>query len=279
MNFQYFTPAIIFSFLLHLCIILLMAIKHPAPSSQMSEKIREKYIPLRTVGVRKGQKLFNQKIPLGNSEMQQTGTAKISKANKASSSIPTPNTGPTSTKLSAKKKRLTTNSSKILRNIKVTPQEIEQLQKIKYSTLNKYGPAIRNLPIMRKSGFYFKFVPTKGIPEDELNSIEKIFYSFQKRTYQSYVSSLLSNYNELLTSRPYIEKTLFTKKQVLTGRMVIDDQGNILRIKFIQTSDNDNLQKLFENTLTDINTIPNPPKQLLRDSNELNIYFQLIISD
>jgi hypothetical protein len=243
------------------------------------------------VGEPNGQKLFSQKLPRGNSpSVKQTilkKQQKITLLSPASSKILqqhkriaklkklAPTLTPSLQKLSIK----TTPIAKQQATDSITHRETQQLQRIRQATLQKMSPTIRNSPAIQKSGFFFKFVPPQGIPEDELNSIEKIFYSFQKRTYHSYITSLISTYYKMLTEKPYIEKNLFTKNERLSGRISIDIDGNITRVKFIQTSQSSDIQQLFENTLLGIRNLPNPPKELLQGGDELNIYFQLIIAN
>ncbi len=261
MKIQSVTIPIILSCLIHICIIILLSINNNVSPSFLGQDVPKKtYIPLKTVGIKNGKPLFSEKNPEKQNHRNKTTLSQLTppiKTDQQKQIAPTP----------------------IKRAPSISPQKINQLQKVRKLALSQYSSEIRNQDIIKKTGFFFKFVPPKGIPEDELNSIEKIFYGFQKRTYQAYVSSLLSHYATLLTQRPYVEKTIFKKKQQLTGRIAIDIDGNITSVKFIQSSDNNDIQSLFEKTLVGIRSLPNPPKELLQGGEELRIYFQLIISD
>ena len=84
----------------------------------------------------------------------------------------------------------------------------------------------------------------------------------------------------MLLSRPQIRKMLRnSEKQVMAGKMVFDEKGNILKIKIIRSSPQDDFQSLFEESLRNIHKIPNPPQGLLSNEKELTLYYQLIIND
>ena len=123
-----------------------------------------------------------------------------------------------------------------------------------------------------------RFDPPRGVEPDELNDAEKIFWSFKKRVYQTFASSLMSTYGRLLLNRPQIKKSLKrVRNHAVAGKMVFDEKGNVLRIKIVHPSDQDEIQLLFEQSLHNIHKIPNPPKGLLYDK-ELTLYYQLIIN-
>ena len=132
---------------------------------------------------------------------------------------------------------------------------------------------------LRQTDLSIRFEPPEGVSEDELNDAEKTFWSFQKRVYQTYASSVLSTYQQLRLSRPQIQKALKkVNNHVIAGKMVFDEKGNIVRIKMIHPSEYDDLQTLFERSLRNINKIPNPPRGLLSERKELTLYYQLIIN-
>ena len=131
---------------------------------------------------------------------------------------------------------------------------------------------------LKQSNLSIQFEPPEGVSEDELNDAEKTFWSFKKRAYQTYASSLLRTYRQLTQSQPQIKNTLKkVRNHVIAGKMVFDEKGNVLRIRIIQPSDRDEIQLLFEQSLRNIHKIPNPPKGLLSDK-ELTLYYQLIIN-
>ena len=126
----------------------------------------------------------------------------------------------------------------------------------------------------------FSFEVPEGVSEDELNSAEKIFYSFQRRTFRSYLHSFASAYMQMAQNRPYLlqQEAYLKAREKMTGKVTFDLHGNIIAIKFIQGAENKDLQELFENTLKGIKSLPNPPKALLQENQEFAIYYQLNIN-
>jgi len=129
----------------------------------------------------------------------------------------------------------------------------------------------------RRTSFNIDFISPEGVREDELNSMEKMFYSFQKRTYLTYFNSFIKNYNRLSKLRPTLEKAVQTENHVLTGRVTYDSLGHIVAIKILKWSSNDHIQELFDDTLKDL-VLPNPPVALVKNK-EFSIYFQLVFND
>jgi len=130
---------------------------------------------------------------------------------------------------------------------------------------------------LNHADFNLAFSPPEGVPKDELNSFEKMFFSFQKRTYLSYLSSFIKTYNQLLISKPNLQKELTGNTHRLTGRIIFDNQGNIISIKITKWSQSDEIQQLFEDTLKEIRSVPNPPKAIVQNG-QFYIYYQLNIN-
>jgi multidrug efflux pump subunit AcrB len=135
-----------------------------------------------------------------------------------------------------------------------------------------------NATILRKTGFNMQLEPPEGVSQDELNSMEKIFYSFQKRTFQNYVGSFLKTYRQLLINRPSVKPTIENDLHRLTARVIFDKEGHIVSIKILRSSHSDDIHNLFEKTLKDIRKLPNPPKDLLSKKGQFTIYYQLNIN-
>ncbi len=131
---------------------------------------------------------------------------------------------------------------------------------------------------LSNKGFNVQFDPPEGIPEDELNSVEKIFYSFQKRTYETYLNSFLKTYYGNLTTNPALKKDLTSQRHRLNARVQFDREGNIVSVKILKSSESDSVHKLFETTLDQMRSIPNPPKDLLGKDGNFTIYYSLYIN-
>ncbi|GAB4011104.1 MAG: hypothetical protein Fur0010_04880 [Bdellovibrio sp.] len=157
-----------------------------------------------------------------------------------------------------------------------------QILKERKETLeNDYAREIGVSPddqrFLKSTGFNIDFTPPEGVSEDELNTMEKIYYSFQKRTFYAYVNSFIKSYNATEIKRPQLRKVLESERHTLTGRITFDEEGNIVAIKILQSSPNDDIHMLFEETLKGIQRLPNPPRDLIKDG-EITIYYQLRIN-
>ncbi|CBW27438.1 putative exported protein [Halobacteriovorax marinus SJ] len=131
---------------------------------------------------------------------------------------------------------------------------------------------------LSNKGFNVQFDPPEGIPEDELNSVEKIFYSFQKRTYETYLNSFLKTYYNNLTANPNLRNDLSSQRHRLNARVQFDKNGHILSVKILKSSNSDSVHDLFETTLDAMRSIPNPPKDLLGKDGNFTIYYSLYIN-
>jgi len=143
--------------------------------------------------------------------------------------------------------------------------------------ISEHNVAYSDPETYKRTSFNIDFISPEGVREDELNSMEKMYYSFQKRTYLTYFNSFIKNYNRLSKLRPQLEQAVQTENHVLTGRVTYDSLGHIVAIKILKWSSNDNIQELFDETLKDL-VLPNPPVALIKNK-EFSIYFQLVFND
>ncbi len=148
----------------------------------------------------------------------------------------------------------------------------------RFQALRNMGVAESDAKKLSKTDFDVNFIPPEGVSEDELNSAEKMFYSFQKRTFESYVSSFLSTYNSMVRTTPRLRDPLMQQRHFLTARVIFDTEGNIMSIRIMRSSPNDDIHKLFESTLRNIRKLPNPPKDLLNKDQTFTIYYQLKVN-
>jgi hypothetical protein len=181
-----------------------------------------------------------------------------------------------------------------------TPSETSKLQNIKSVNYNSSSvhekiiertatheilkqDVLKNLNINRSnvaaqkiSNFEIRYERPEGVSEDELNSDEKAFYSFYKRSYVSYYNKLSATYEELAINRPRLTKD-FENKHLLVGRVDYDQNGNIITIKILKSSESDDIHYFFEETLKKL-VLPNPPKIFLKLKKEFSIYYQVQIN-
>lgn len=133
--------------------------------------------------------------------------------------------------------------------------------------------------ILNKSAFNFRMSPPRGVPLDQLNTQEKIFYTFNKRTFETYVNSFLTTYRQIDNRNPSINARINKGIHRMMGKLILDENGNIITLKIVQWSTDDLVQKLFDDTLMNIRALPNPPRALLDENKEFYIYFQLNIGE
>jgi len=138
-------------------------------------------------------------------------------------------------------------------------------------------PLSTNNPIADKmSNFEIRYERPEGVSEDELNSDEKAYYSFFKRSYANYLTKLFATYDKVSVSRPGLEKAFFSK-HLLIGRIDYDSKGNIILVKILKSSDNDDVHYFFEETLKQLN-LPNPPKVFIKGKKQFTTYYQIQIN-
>ena len=119
-------------------------------------------------------------------------------------------------------------------------------------------------------------IPKGNLKEDELNPAEKRFYSFKRRVFQAYVQSLLTQaYNQQTPSNPF---PFTTRSTSTTAKVTYDEQGNFVRLKILRPTKAPKLQQVFITALRDIETIPNPPKEIINGFGEFSQIYILNIT-
>ncbi len=209
----------------------------------------------RTVGVKEGAKDFSS--PLGVSALKPQKIVEVKKTK--------PNDKDVSAKIfKSKALKLSTEDALI--------QGLE-----KNRILKKMALPHSVAKSLSRSNLNIKFRPPEGVSEDELNSSEKKFFSFTKRSYETYVISIIKSLNELIKDRPQLKNLNNIGKHHLTGRIIFDKDGHPISLRFIQPSRDDNIQILFENALKGIDVLHNPPRELLDKEQRLTVYYQLSV--
>lgn len=159
-----------------------------------------------------------------------------------------------------------------------TLENFRRQETLRRNMMREMGTQSTRAEVLKRTGFNLHFEPPEGVTEDELNSVEKIFYSFQKRTFTTYVTSFLSTYQQKIINKPQLRTALQSERHLLTGKIDFDREGNILRIKILRSSPSDEVHQLFEETLKGIQGLPNPPKALVEKREQFTIYYQLNIN-
>lgn len=124
----------------------------------------------------------------------------------------------------------------------------------------------------------FDLVVPKGVPEDELNKHELVFYSFRKRTALAYVNSFQKQLNTFETQNPHLRFPLTRDPETIAGKITYDKNGDILRIETLKYTQITKLQDFFMEVLQDMSSLPNPPKEIVNDREQFVINFVLEVN-
>lgn len=133
-----------------------------------------------------------------------------------------------------------------------------------------------NKATQKISNFEIRYERPEGVSEDELNSDEKAYYSFYVRSYQNYYSKIYATYEKTVVARPGLS-SVFDGKHLLIGKIDYDENGNIITVRILKSSPNDDLSYFFEETLKQLNQ-PNPPRVFTKNRKQFSIYYQLQIN-
>lgn len=170
----------------------------------------------------------------------------------------------------------------IIRDPRISPPRIDQSLAMEQRSIQNsilehmgLGPGAQ---VARRGNMFMRFEPPEGISYDELNTLEKIFYGFQVRVFESYVRALILSYNDLSARRPQLDHQLRTNRYTLSARVTFDRAGNIIAIKTTRWTNQRDVQDFFEKTLTNIGNIPNIPKELIGEDSEFSIHYILQIN-
>lgn len=183
-----------------------------------------------------------------------------------------------------KKQRMTLNevfeSGVPLTNLrtKETVQNYLQQNSLRHEKIAEYSSHARENELLKSTRLNFHFSTPKQSDRGDFNEIDKVLYSFKKRMYISYINSLIKSYEQILLEKPLIKKAIREEKHILTGKILFDREGNIVKINILKSSLSDEVHALFESTLTGIHSLPNPPKMIIEDRENFTVYYQLSIN-
>jgi len=132
--------------------------------------------------------------------------------------------------------------------------------------------------ILSSQKIALNFEVPEGKKRDELNESELKLYSFLRRGAIKYVNSLSTEIKEFEMKNPHLHFPLTDNKQILTGKLVYDGQGNLKQIKMVRWTNIDKLQNFFEGVLKRLDTLQNPPKELWIENGEFTVFVTLQIN-
>ena len=157
---------------------------------------------------------------------------------------------------------------------KILPSREQDL--LKQEAYKNISTSSSNAVANRLSNFEIRYERPEGVSEDQLNSDEKAYYAFFKRSYASYLSKLYATYEKIKIDRPRLDRDLLDK-HLLIGKIDYDENGNIVTVKIIKSSQSDDIHYFFEETLKQLN-LPNPPKSFVKSKKTFSTYYQIQIN-
>jgi hypothetical protein len=253
-------PAIIISLLLH-GIISLITVNYSNKEYQ-SKRLSLKLKKIRTLGVKESKNTKHEFRPSKKSEDSDNLFKKFAIAEQK----PMPKLiDKVKTQPSGIKK--TTPKQQAKAKVNYLQQKLMQEAKSQKSVEN---------PLFNDLDYNVKFIPPKGVTQDELNEFEKVFYSFYKRIAIKYINTVNATLIEQLSDKPYFENTLRQHRPaVLTAMIKYDAQGNAEMIKILKSSHNDDVHNIFEKVLRKMDKIPNVTTKLRDKDGKYTAFFQI----
>ncbi len=138
--------------------------------------------------------------------------------------------------------------------------------------------AVPYSPLLSKSAINMQVEVPEGVAEGELNEYELMFYGFQKRMMEKYLSAIMLQVREF--ERKYPHKSLVPEgRHVMTGRVTFDSDGNIQQIKMVRWTQADGLQDLFNEVLKAMDSVPNPPRPLWDKQGQFTVFYNLTVNN
>jgi hypothetical protein len=132
------------------------------------------------------------------------------------------------------------------------------------------------LTILNNTDLQLRLDPPEGVSVDELNQLESIFFGFNQRAMAKFIQTIFNEYLKMDRKSPFFMRQLKIKNESMLGKVTFDQNGDIIKINFLRSSDLEPVQVLFENTLQSMQKLQNPPKDLIKNG-EFSIFYQLII--
>ncbi|MCB9091761.1 MAG: hypothetical protein H6621_03470 [Halobacteriovoraceae bacterium] len=142
-------------------------------------------------------------------------------------------------------------------------------------SLRKFLPyQLQNSRVADSNALFSLEIP-EGLPEDQLNRLTQVFYSFYKRIGTKYISTIVDKYFEYEREKPHMHIPVNEQEDSTVIRASYDEFGNVLRIRVLKKGKYAYHQKFFSDTIEAIQSIPNPPKQLLDSKKQFHVIYSL----
>tara|TARA_Y100000296_G_C5172072_1_gene257852 strand:- start:4 stop:888 length:885 start_codon:yes stop_codon:yes gene_type:complete len=134
-------------------------------------------------------------------------------------------------------------------------------------------------PLLNHTDSQLEFIPPEGIKIEELNELEKVFYSFFRRTSIQYITGSDKAIREALQDKPHLLQTLKSHKPTrLRAKIRYDREGNAEVVKILESSYDDEVAKIFEKILESMVKIPNIASQLQDKNGRMTMHYYFNIN-
>jgi hypothetical protein len=140
------------------------------------------------------------------------------------------------------------------------------------------GSPLQHTPhaLFTHSTLNFSYLPPKGVPLHELNTVEFILYGFHKRIFEMYVNAI-NKYYFIYGQKISSSLQQFNNPITLHSTVTYSLEGKVMAYKAVDNNFPDVINLFFKESLTSFQ-IKNIPRIIMMDRKELKITYQLVIS-
>jgi hypothetical protein len=278
-----YLPFLIFTLLLHGLILMLQTL---APAKEKTASTENRQIKLRSLGIDQGQEQvpylsfsespkakriekdpYMERVKKGIDQMEMRQVGKNEKEVQKMD-LSKLDFNPTLDKGELKR-------AQAMRAIQLQGEEIQNFIK---GSQNRYMRSQNSIPTLKNSQIAVLLDVPQGVQVDELNQLEEMFYSFQKRMALTYINSFFNKLANFELRNPHLQFPMTNAPVTLTAKVTFDHLGNIQTIKAVRWSEDERLQDFFLQVIDGIESLPNPPKQLVQNDKTFSVYYTLNIN-
>lgn len=115
----------------------------------------------------------------------------------------------------------------------------------------------------------------QGIEISKIDQIQNVYYGFRTRVSLAYVNSFYDHLSDFEMQNPHLTFPMTRDSLTLTAKVTFDKLGNIQKIQMVRWSDSKTIQDFFTKVIDGIQSVPNPPKDFVKNDETFNIYYTL----
>ncbi len=130
----------------------------------------------------------------------------------------------------------------------------------------------------QRAGYQTGFQLPKSIPASASEQVKAKLNQFYKRVRTRFINSCLSTLIKHTNSQPNQPLPVDQRDDLITLKVTYDYAGNLTRVLTIEAGKRKLHRNFFNKAIHDIKSIPNPPKLLLNERNEFEIFYTLRIN-